>query len=523
MLIQPDTYIRLIKNCPLDKTYDHTIYFADEASQIQYFKNTLQGIPFTKQSYQRYDKGVLHIQEKAENLYDCNYLMFQNTAFGNKWFYAFITSVEYVNNASTRITYEIDIMQTWLFNHDFGECFVEREHTLTDNIGENLVEENLETGIHNITQLDVTQCPFEAGKYHVIVAQGTNKLKVVNGDTGDYTYDCVVSNVFSGIDFTRYTTPSEAYDALKEINNAGLSDSVVAVFMVPSAFWGGGSTTTFNDFDLITDISNGLENPYNDSFGGYNPVNNKLYTAPYFGLVCRSSSGDIKEYAYEYFNDPSNPRFGMSFSVGASPEAVINPIKYKGTIGENINEGLTCKDFPQCAYATDTFRAYIAQNAGRLSAEVATAYGSWMQNRQTPIPLISSRADTGLASSLVNILGRLHDVAVLPPQIRGSGASYINYTKNQVGFIFYKYKIRREFAEIIDGYFNMYGYACHKVKIPNTHSRPHWNYVKTNGCVLHGGVPADDMARLHTIYDRGITFWKNGDEVGNYSLNNKPI
>ena len=88
--------------------------------------------------------------------------------------------------------------------------------------------------------------------------------------------------------------------------------------------------------------------------------------------------------------------------------------------------------------------------------------------------------------------------------------------------MFYKYKIRREFAEIIDGYFNMFGYATNRVKQPNRNSRPHWNYVKTKGCVLHGGVPADDMAHICAIYDRGITFWKHGSEVGNYSLDNKP-
>ena len=80
----------------------------------------------------------------------------------------------------------------------------------------------------------------------------------------------------------------------------------------------------------------------------------------------------------------------------------------------------------------------------------------------------------------------------------------------------------------------MFGYATNKVKTPNRNSRPHWNYVKTRGCVLHsgrvaadgtltGGLPADDMAKINAIYDNGITFWKNGSEVGDYSLNNKPV
>lgn len=529
MLIQPDTYIRLIKNCPLDKTYDHTIYFESEADQIAYFKNTLEGIPFTKQSYQRYDRGVLHIQEKAENLYECNYLMFQNTAFGNKWFYAFVTSIEYVNNVSSRVTYEIDVMQTWFFAYTIGDSFVEREHSLTDNIGENLVPESLETGDFFVDKLTVPNCPFTAGEYNVIVVQGTNKLKVND------EYQAVVSNVFSGLDFTRYATPSEAYDALKAINDEGKSDSVVAVFMIPKVFWGGSSVTDFSATNAVLNVSDGLSSPYNDSFDGYTPDNKKLFTAPYFGLIGISSSGDEHRFAYEYFENPNAPMFGMSFSIGASPEAVLTPYHYKGVNGANYNEEMVCKDFPQCAYATDTFKAYIAQNSGRLLAGLGSQLintgnaqlrylNAWNNPRLSggQTALIGSEGAGDLASYIFNTVGTLKDVSVLPPKVRGSGASYVNYTRNVVGFMFYKYKIRREFAEIIDGYFNMFGYATNRVKQPNRNSRPHWNYVKTKGCVVHGGVPADDMAHICAIYDRGITFWKHGSEVGNYSLDNKP-
>lgn len=529
MLIQPDTYIRLIKNCPLDKTYDHTIYFNNETEQITYFKNTLQGIPFTKQSYQRYDKGVLHIQAKAEDLYECNYLMFQNSAFGNKYFYAFITSIEYVNNVSSKVYYELDVLQTWFFDYTIADSFVEREHSLTDNIGENLVPESLETGEFFIDKLDVANCPFSAGNYNVIIAQGTNKVKVNDA------YETVVNNVFSGIDFTRYNTPSEAYEALKSINDAGKSDSVVAVYMIPSVFWGGTAIENFSSTSVVLDIGSGLENPYNDNFGGYTPKNKKLFTSPYFGLIGTSSSGDMHGYAYEYFYDPNNPKFGITFSVCPSPEAVITPLKYKGTNGSNYTEEMICKDFPQCAYATDTFKAYIAQNSGRLLAGLTSQLlntgnaqmryqNSWNNpNISTgQAELTGQEGATDLASYIFNTVGTLRDISILPPKVRGSGGSALNYQRNTVGFIFYKYKIRREFAEIIDGYFNMFGYATHRVKQPNRNSRPHWNYVKTKGCVLDGGVPADDMAKIHTIYDRGITFWKNGNEVGDYSLDNSP-
>ena len=75
---------------------------------------------------------------------------------------------------------------------------------------------------------------------------------------------------------------------------------------------------------------------------------------------------------------------------------------------------------------------------------------------------------------------------------------------------------------MIDDFFTMYGYAVKAIGRINTHSRPHWNYVKTVGCCLTGSIPSDDVQRICSIYDRGITFWQSGNEVGNYSLDNRP-
>ena len=112
MHIEPGTNIKILKDCPLDTTYDHTIYFADKASQTNYFVG-LTKYTLTNYTYQRVKRGVARVGIKADNLYDCNYMMFQNTNYGNKWFYAFIKSVEYVNNETSEITFEIDVMQTW--------------------------------------------------------------------------------------------------------------------------------------------------------------------------------------------------------------------------------------------------------------------------------------------------------------------------------------------------------------------------------------------------------------------------
>ena len=93
MYIAPNTTIRMLKDVPLDNTYRNTIYFTTAAIQSAYFQGKTK-YTFANQSYQRVNRGVLRIARKADDLYDCNYLMFQNTSYGNKWFYAFVVSVE---------------------------------------------------------------------------------------------------------------------------------------------------------------------------------------------------------------------------------------------------------------------------------------------------------------------------------------------------------------------------------------------------------------------------------------------
>lgn len=152
MLIEPNTNIKLLKNVPLDNTYRHTLYFprteAGKIAQTNTFMSYLKSPAhnLTNLTYQRVNRGVARVGLKAEDIYDCNYMMFQNTNFGNKWFYAFITSVEYINNTVSEIAFEIDVMQTWYFDYELKECFVEREHCVYDEVGSSLTEEPVDLG-----------------------------------------------------------------------------------------------------------------------------------------------------------------------------------------------------------------------------------------------------------------------------------------------------------------------------------------------------------------------------------------
>ena len=141
--IIPQSEVRLLKT-PLEMDSEHTLNFSSLENQTAYFlSKTYQS--FTDFTYVR-DSQTIVVDKPYDQVYTCNYLMYKNTGFNNKYFYAFITKMEYVSENSTRIYFEIDSMQTWYFQLTFNNVFVEREHVSNDTIGLHTVPEGLETG-----------------------------------------------------------------------------------------------------------------------------------------------------------------------------------------------------------------------------------------------------------------------------------------------------------------------------------------------------------------------------------------
>lgn len=173
MNIEPNTTIYLMKDVPLDNTYTDTMWFENASSQWTHFKtrvDTEDGMVFPVNTYQRVNKNSCRLQVSADDIYNYNYMMFQNTNYGNKWFYAFVTSVDYINNAVAQINYEIDVMQTWAFDYKLGQCLVEREHSATDVAGDNIEPEPFDVGVYVIQDIiKPTQCTEHMG---VLICSG---------------------------------------------------------------------------------------------------------------------------------------------------------------------------------------------------------------------------------------------------------------------------------------------------------------------------------------------------------------
>lgn len=497
MQITPSSDLILLKGVPLDNTYQNTLYFNNQDNQYNYFIGK-KAHTLNKQSYQRVTSKKCRVSLGTHLCYNCNYMMFKNTGHLNKWFYAFITSVEYVSETACEITYEIDVMQTWFFDYSVKECFVEREHSVTDNVGDNVVSEPVELGqmvSHGMGKTGM----FDS--YVAVVATAYDS----DGTPGGY-----YTGLFSGVNYVAglIDNSEQVNDLLKYLQStvdANKQDSVVSVFVMPTRFYSKQSAPVVeaSKWTKPTTVS------------GYTPKNKKLLTYPYsyLGVDCGNNTAIYK---YEYFTS-STCDFSLIGCISCNPQIALVPMNYMG-VTMCYPEKLVMSGFPQVAWSIDTYRAWLAQSSSThfingMGSAVGVAGGVITGN------LIGATASAvGLAN---NINGYTLASNRAPQSVGQADGDVMVATRNK-DFWFKRMGVTRNYAEIIDDYFTKYGYATNLVKVPNRNSRPYWNYVKTNGCCIVGNVPADDSKKIIGIYDRGVTFWKNGDNVGNYSLNNAP-
>ena len=129
---------------------------------------------------------------------------------------------------------------------------------------------------------------------------------------------------------------------------------------------------------------------------------------------------------------------------------------------------------------------------------------------------------TTYQNEINSIMASVEDSKVQPNTSRGDTTSCgLDVARNTATFIIEQTQIKAEYARSIDMYFQMYGYKVATVKVPNTRSRKHWNYVKTLNCRVFGNIPADDKGAIEEMFNNGLTIWHDDDF--NYNKRNDII
>lgn len=182
--IDPLSTILLCRVDGLDPTYQNTMYFPDLNSQLDYFENKQIQLwadeQLTKQNYIRVKptaQNRVKVGLPIGRVTRANYIIIKNdgensennspVVYEKNYIFAFITQYNYISENVTEITFEIDVIQTYLFDYTETECFVEREHTATDNIGEYVASEPVDPGPMKAVEIEESSV-FD--KYMIVVA-----------------------------------------------------------------------------------------------------------------------------------------------------------------------------------------------------------------------------------------------------------------------------------------------------------------------------------------------------------------
>jgi hypothetical protein len=172
------TNIRLLTGVPFSNDYKNTRWFESISDQNTYFGNKPQTYSSSSHTFQRIeDQHVCKVNENIDSLWGTNYMMFQNTAYNPKWFYAFVTKLEYVTKGYTNVYFEIDVFQTWRFEMNFKPSFVVREHCPQWNDDGTPVMNTVDEGLHYGTDYQTVSVenyrPYDDLLFLVIVAKET--------------------------------------------------------------------------------------------------------------------------------------------------------------------------------------------------------------------------------------------------------------------------------------------------------------------------------------------------------------
>lgn len=178
------TSIRLLSGVPFSNDYKHTRWFDNEAQQLNYFASRNVVHSMSEANFQRIEgHAFIAVNRSIDELWGTNYLMFQNAQYNSKWFFAFVTRLEYVQKKTTYVHFEIDVFQTWRFEMNFKPSYVVREHCRLWNDDGSPVVNTIDEGLDYGTEYDFVNAqqynPLNGIRFLVIVSKST--LHIADG------------------------------------------------------------------------------------------------------------------------------------------------------------------------------------------------------------------------------------------------------------------------------------------------------------------------------------------------------
>lgn len=547
--------VRLYSATGLSPDYNHTYRFTDKEVQKGFLGENYTSFHEDSISYIDVTKGVAQFEGRQDQYWNCDYCAFrvQPDSFSNanrkRWWYCFIDEIEYVNDHCFRVHFTIDQIQTWITEVLAARpyLFVEREHIPFDTLFANTVPENIEIGSDYIYEkkMDDNWNNFggrplkdDDGTFHNFLPVLLGNFEVVNRRDNDFP-----GGVYNQLFMRKFKTAygKDGVEGLSQFLDSLSGDqqlNVIDIFMYPE-----GISPDGYDLNRLQTVRASVKipgfkgvNPWGDN--EFKPKNNKLYTYPYCYITVSNNCGQAEIYKNELFSDYDEAFFAISGSFGSEATFTCRPFNYNG-LAEDYNHTVSLKGLPKCAWVTDMYKAYLAQNASSLAVENAlnvgmaafSAYkiatGSGIISSAGGGVLSGTEAANAISSGVTGLtsvaksVAKQMDATTMADNAHNAGTAVsAQYSQGQFQFTPFIARIKPEFARIVDNFFTMYGYATNRLKRLNVETRPKYNYIKGSNLCIRGKIPSTAASVWERVISNGITFWEPGTPIGDYSVDN---
>lgn len=540
-MFTPSTNLRLL-SVPLESDYSNTLWFPNIEAQTTYFTGKIVKT-FDDFNYIKKDNTIV-VAEEIDKLYNCNYIMYKNTNFSTRWFYAFINRMEWASNGSTRLYVSTDVIQTWFFDIIYYQSYVDRCHSDTDVAGDNIVPEDFTTGSAGGYQL--------AGSYDVtpdgiaVFATSTYSGESKTGSVNSGIYSGAQNLVDFHIDNPGVGTVLDSY-----VKN-GTATAVIRLQQYPYNLKSSSHFITFAK--APTDIS------------GYTPTNKKLLSAAF--ITCfMSMYGQECKFSPAYITDSNvSVKLSADLTSGTISSFVEN---YSSS---DLSTIAMFAVIPESGWAYNQYKneynlhsgsnaIYQERSGSQRNVNAASAGASALSSGLSAVgdlfgtaqAVVSGFIPGNGATGIRNTLGSIGSLAgnlasanrsanELGYYIKGideisqdltsinesynapatgSSAASNGYIATSKTKFTYGYKVPPlDLVKRCDKFLSVYGYKQSEYRTINLHARSNWTYIRTLGLNASGNFPDDDMKVIKQVFDKGVFFWSYTAQFGNFDQAN---
>lgn len=237
----------------------------------------------------------------------------------------------------------------------------------------------------------------------------------------------------------------------------------------------------------------------------------KLYMFPYRYNAINNWRGGHLTVKNEYLPEDVDIKFTKAFAFNSPARYWVEG--YRDDVNGR-NSSIVDDNSLNLPIVSDTYFTYMLQNKNqRLANMITTTANGVIGGLAGGATIVGSAIGaaagglTALAGSVASSIGQSADLKNQPDSVINANDCTLAIGDDNVYLTLYRYMIHPDMMERLANFFHMFGYKINKLMQPNIKTRTRFNYIKTAGCSLTSNIDYDDVLRIKSIFDDGITFW----------------